>query len=447
MLAAMDAVRVLPSPVAISATYPLIMARAPMIWTGKGRSPTARHAPSRATAIALSWTAPVRRLTRARSRASATASWNWVEPRVWMSFSSTSTRSAWARYRLRAGAWFLNHPATPLAAASSPRSSGALTRRASKTDHSSLEAIWVMGREVRGRRSEVRKVSNASTAFPNLCTLTSDLSLHPLRPALALLDELPEPAAPLLDERLLVELEADVGLLAGDEAGVVVRQLHPQLELRRRQLLAAGVVRIDGDLFPAGLRQRRVGRIVMRRPAVLDGGAIEDGHQRAGRADLRLGVPGVEDLLAVALLDERDDFELPRVRHHRRLGAAGQVAVHHLVQIGRDELPVERGDHRQVRLLLQCLGQLVAGQLELVHEHVALQGVVAGGLADLDLELGHVRLVALDLRVELLVLGDPEDLALLHGVAVLQRPAVGVPAEFHDEPGGAAAHDLLVDRL
>src|SRR4051812_45631299 len=103
-------------------------------------------------------------------------------------------------------------------------------------------------------KAERRKGESPFILPPSSISLGS----QPLRAALALLDELPEPAAPLLDERLLVELEADVGLLPRHvrplHVGVVLVQhvphvvraeLDSQLELRRLELLAAGVVRVD----------------------------------------------------------------------------------------------------------------------------------------------------------------------------------------------------------
>src|SRR5689334_313523 len=85
----------------------------------------------------------------------------------------------------------------------------------------------------------------------------SSFALQPLRLALALLDELPEAAAPLLDQGAFVELEADVGLLARDVHRILGVELDPQLELRDLELSAAWVGRVDREVFAANLGQCR----------------------------------------------------------------------------------------------------------------------------------------------------------------------------------------------
>ena len=73
MLAAMTAVSVLPSPVAISAMYPRVIAAAPMICTGNGRLSTVRIDASRATAKARSSSGPNSLPRRASSRSRVTS--------------------------------------------------------------------------------------------------------------------------------------------------------------------------------------------------------------------------------------------------------------------------------------------------------------------------------------------------------------------------------------
>src|SRR6185437_8887607 len=143
-----------------------------------------------------------------------------------------STRADCALSRDRTGWRFLNHPQTPLAIASRPLSSGAFTRRASKMVNSSLVAISVMGQ------------------------------LQPFRACALGLDELPEAAAPLPDERLLFELEADVGPLPGDQVAHVV-QHHAGTELGDNELVLLVFGRIDHRRPAADRRQGGADRPVL----------------------------------------------------------------------------------------------------------------------------------------------------------------------------------------
>ena len=139
--AARAAVRVLPSPVAISATKPSCMAAAPMICTGYGRLPSVRRAASRTSAKARSNPPESSRPSRAVSRKSATSSANRCAPKSLTVCSSASTRCASARSRRSTGRRFFTHPTAALAVASRPFNSGAFTRRASKTPNNSVGAV------------------------------------------------------------------------------------------------------------------------------------------------------------------------------------------------------------------------------------------------------------------------------------------------------------------
>src|SRR4051812_16009159 len=105
----------------------------------------------------------------------------------------------------------------------------------------------MMNAECRMQNQESGEISPLHSAF---IIQHSAFPLDPRRAAALGLDELPEAAGPLPDERLLVEREADVGPLAEDVAALGVVHGDADVELRDQELL--GVLGVGRDVGGAG---------------------------------------------------------------------------------------------------------------------------------------------------------------------------------------------------